>query len=284
MKTERRHELEKNQLADWLGHSLQWCEENARLLAGSVVGVLIVAVVFLVLSNRKEERAASAWNSFFSATASDNTTGLETLAKADSDLLAGQMADMVLADIALNEGIDLLSSDREAGEKRLAEAKKFYTDLKGYKSDDRLQERAALGLARYYESMGLIDDAKAQYTTLKDWKGGLYHDVAAQKLAYLEKPATLAFAKWYRDQKPKPKPSGTALFDPHNLSTLPNTEASFPPATTSGATPTGTPAATPTATAATTAAVATPSATPALSPSASPTVTPTATPSATPPK
>jgi len=273
MKTERRHELEKNQLADWLGHTITWCEDNARLLVGCVAGLLIIGAAFAMLSNRKEEREAKAWDSFFAARSgqSADTTALESIAKTDKDLFAGKLADITLADIALNQGLELMSTDREQAETHLTQARNHYSEVRKA-GDEHLQERAELGLARCYESMGQIDEAKAEYTKLKGRKDGLYVDLATQKLAYLDKPATIAFAKWFRDQKPKPRPAGTGFLNSGNLDKMPP----FPDGTAAAA-PAATPSATPTATAA-----ATPSASPSATPTetAKPSATPTASPTA----
>jgi hypothetical protein len=275
MKTERRHELEKNQLADWLANSITWCEENARLLVGVVAGIMIIGAAFALLSTRKEEREAKAWNSYFAAKAEagKDPSGLETVAKADGDLFAGKLADLTLADIALNQGLAAINTNRELAETQLTQAKNYYSKVRKA-GDEHLQERADLGMARYYESMGMIDEAKTEYEKLKSRKQGLYVDLATQKLAYLEKPATLAFAKWFRDQKPKPKPAGTGFLNPNDLSKLPPFPAGSAAAT-PAASATATPSASPSAS---------PSATPAASPSASPSATPAASakPSATP--
>jgi hypothetical protein len=275
MKTERRHELEKNQLADWLAHSITWCEENARLLVGVVAGILIIGAAFALLSNRKEEREAKAWNTYFAAKAEagKDPSGLEGVAKADGDLFAGKLADLTLADIALNQGLAAINTNRELAETQLTQAKNYYSKVRKA-GDEHLQERADLGMARYYESMGMIDEAKTEYEKLKNRKQGLYVELATQKLAYLEKPATLAFAKWFRDQKPKPKPAGTGFLNPNDLNKLPPFPAGSAAATpTASATPSASPSASPSATPA-----ASPSATPAASakPSATPTASPTA--------
>lgn len=278
MKTERRHELEKNQLADGLGRAITWCEENARLLAGVVTGVLIIGAVFALLSNRKEEREAKAWNSYYTARAEadKDVAGLETVAKADGELFAGKLAELTLADIALNQGLAAMNTNRELAETQLTQARNYYLEVRK-SGEEHLQERADLGLARFHESMGQINEAKAEYKKLKDRKKGLYVDLATQKLAYLDKPATLEFAKWFRDQKPKPKPAGTGLVNPSDLSKLPPFSTG-----TAAATPTASPSATPAATPAATTATATPSASPSATPAASakPSATPTASPTA----
>jgi hypothetical protein len=318
MKTERRHELEKNQLADWLTSKITWCEENARLIAGVVAGIAIIGIVYFVLSNRKQEREASAWNTFFTANIGPDTGALETLAKNDGDLLAGQMADLRLADHFLSQGINEMSKDRAAATEKITKSKDFYSRLEKSRTV-WLQERAALGLARGYETLGMLDKAQEHYTKLRDFKDGLYHDLAVEKLEYLGRKSTKEFAEWYKNHKPRKLPGAGAgpLVDPSRF-TMPNDAAHsglnltpdtiFPAGTAAGTTPaapattatgdaaryavpaavpSGSPAATPAATPATSAAPAasTPAATapaPSTTPTGSkPAVSPTASASAT---
>jgi hypothetical protein len=291
MKTERRHELEKNQLADWLTSKITWCEENARLIAGVVAGIAIIGIVYFVLSNRKQEREAAAWNTFFTANVGPDTGALETLANNDGDLLAGQLADLRLADHNLAQGIDEMSKDRTAATEKITKSKDYYTRLE--KSRNAwMQERAALGLARGYETLGMLDKAQEHYTKLRDFKDGLYHDFAVEKLKYLGRRQTQEFAEFYKNHKPRKLPGAGPLVDPSRF-TMPNDathsglnltpDTIFPAGTAAATTTTPAPASTATGDASRYAVpAATPSGTPAATPTGTPTATPTATPAATP--
>ena len=52
MKTERRHELQTNILADWLGHKTEAIRPYFKLILGGIAAVLIVAIVATVASWR----------------------------------------------------------------------------------------------------------------------------------------------------------------------------------------------------------------------------------------
>ncbi|MGC3971711.1 MAG: tetratricopeptide repeat protein [Pirellulales bacterium] len=281
MKTERRHELEKNQLADWLAHKLTWAEQNASLLVGVVVAAVVVIGVVMYWQNSRSEKSLEAWNEYFGAVEKRDPTvvadGLEKVAKDSGAIVPGQMADILLGDIALNDGINQLNTDREAGEKRLNEAKNYYVDARNAASDPRLRERATFGLARFYESLGLLDEAMKEYKTLADNQDGLYQADAVRKLEFLSMPTTLAFAKAYRDRTPVPKPAGTSMFNLDDLNKLPKSEASFP-----GETKSTTPASTTTPAMPAAPATATAPAASATSPAASASPTPSATPAPSP--
>ncbi len=260
MKTARRHELETNELADRLGPYVDWCRSNLAIILAAVLGLLVVIGGFFYFQGRAKQRAAAAWDEFFKAQSANDTNRLVGLVDQQPDTAAGLLAALYLADLDFVQGVSLMSTDRDQAEGRLNDAKNRYVHVRQAATDARIQERAVLGLARYYESMGLIDEAKREYRTVRDVPEGLYKTEAVRKLEMLEQPSFTAFADWYRKQRPKPKPAGTGTFDQDDLRAVPPDESTFPAA--SGTAP----AATPTA-----------SSTPTVTPSAAkPTATSTA--------
>ncbi len=73
MKTERRHELQTNQLADWLGRQIENIRPHFTTIL-TVVAVLIVAMIgYGIWSSRSQEAAAEAWTSYFNVSFAENT-------------------------------------------------------------------------------------------------------------------------------------------------------------------------------------------------------------------
>jgi predicted negative regulator of RcsB-dependent stress response len=230
MKSEQRHELQKNELADGLVRAAEWSRVNTPLLLGVVAGAAVVVGGYLYFHNASLENAAGQWNTFFSAAGTQDAPQLESLSVRESGTPAGQMANLLLADTALSNGIDLMSTDRSAAEIKLNDAKNRYSKVRQEAADPLLNERAVLGLARYYETLGLLDEAVKEYTTLKtSWPNGPYADMAGRKIEYLSAASTKAFANWYREHKPlPPAPMGTGSFPGLGDLKLPTDEKSFP--------------------------------------------------------
>src|SRR5262245_3316954 len=67
MKTERRHELKHNELADWLGKSIETVEHNYRPILGGVVVLGLVVGAFLYLRSESGHKRAEGWNQYFQA-------------------------------------------------------------------------------------------------------------------------------------------------------------------------------------------------------------------------
>lgn len=231
MKSEQRHELQQNSLARWLEGTIEWCRMNAPLLVGIVLGILIVVGGITYFRHRSESRAVDEWSEFFAAAQRDDTIKLQSIGTRYAADTPGQLATLLLADTALASGVELMSSDREEAEKKLNDAKTGYFDVRNKSSDSLLKERATLGLARYYESVGMLEEAIKEYQSLaKDWPNGPFSKLAEQKIEYLQFPSTQAFAKWYREHKPLPPAPAGAAGMPNfgDLHKLPTDEKSFP--------------------------------------------------------
>ena len=64
MKSERRHDLQTNALADWLGEKVKKIQENATLVGGGFLLILIIVVFLFVRQNRLAGAASEGWTRF----------------------------------------------------------------------------------------------------------------------------------------------------------------------------------------------------------------------------
>jgi hypothetical protein len=61
MKSERRHELETNVLADWLGRQLTAARQHGRLIAWVLATIVVVAGIWMIVARVRSGRLATAW-------------------------------------------------------------------------------------------------------------------------------------------------------------------------------------------------------------------------------
>jgi len=81
MKTERRHELQHNQLADWIGNQVGQVQQHTKtILAAVILGSAVIIAAFVILSDRKAAQAA-AWTEFNLAFSSRDPVALADVAK-----------------------------------------------------------------------------------------------------------------------------------------------------------------------------------------------------------
>ena len=64
MKTERRHELQTNQLADWLGESLLFVERYTKAIIATVVALAVVVLATFYLNYQSSRRQAAVWERY----------------------------------------------------------------------------------------------------------------------------------------------------------------------------------------------------------------------------
>jgi hypothetical protein len=72
MKSERRHELQTNYLADWLTHKIETIRPYLNMILIAVALVALAAIVGAFVTGEQSTRAAVAWTDYFSAAAQSN--------------------------------------------------------------------------------------------------------------------------------------------------------------------------------------------------------------------
>lgn len=201
MKTERRHELQKNELADWLGDKLIALQKYSGAIGASVVAVVVLIALGIYLSNRSASQTALAWERYFRASTTENTDELKQLADNLSSA-AGQWARLRLADQQLDQATNQLFQDPVQARKSLAGAVDNYRWLAEHSSDKLLQQRATLGLAKTYESEDKLPEAREQYEKLvKSWPDSVYGTEAKNRLRDLDKKSTREFYDWFAQRE-----------------------------------------------------------------------------------
>jgi tetratricopeptide (TPR) repeat protein len=219
MKTERRHELQENELATWLGDQIMKLQPYLKAIAG---GAVLLAVVFLAtsyLNARNEEAQQEAWAGYFAALATGDPAEFQKVAETYPGTIAAGWSLQSAGDLLLNQGIGELFRNRETAKTQLEAALQTYKTVTDAYSDAMLQQRAYLGLAKAEESLGNFDQAKKHYQQITEkWSESEMADLAADRLAQLDRPGTKEWYDWFAQQEPVTSP----LDMPGFLNDLPN--------------------------------------------------------------
>ncbi len=208
MKTERRHELQTNDLADWMGEKIEDLKPYSTAIWGTVLAVLAVIVALVYWSRKSEAQLERTWDSYFNARNEPTPEGLKTVAEAHPKTPAGLWSRLTLADVQLSKGVNALFEDRTEGQEALKEAVEAYEYvIANAPRDSLLAERATFGLGEALESQNELDKARAQYEAVEaNWPDGAFSTQAKQRLADLDKASTKQFYDWFAKQEPKRKP------------------------------------------------------------------------------
>lgn len=244
MKSEHRHELQRNDLKEIALRAKPWFEQHGmQALVGLVIALVMIAVGIYWVNQPKAD--APGWGKLTTAQTLDE---YGAVADKYSDSLAGVWARLRMAELNLEDGIRSLFTDRELGAKDVKRAQDdFEAVLKSSVAlPDSLKQRALLGLGRAQEALsdGDTQAALATYRRLQeDYPGSIYENLVKQRIKDLETGDAKAFYAWFHSQKPKPPdfrrpndgaagtgalPSGASL--PGDIP-----DVSLPPKPTSGA-------------------------------------------------
>jgi len=197
MKSERRHELERNELADWLGEILAKVKPYQNL----ILAVLLLAVVsvgcYTWWIRQTATKTAAGWNQFYRAFTQQAVTpaNFDQIAEQYPGTQVGHWAATLAADLHLNAGCNLLFYNKANANQELRQAVEYYVTVREQSRQPMLLERATYGLARALEAQGDLEQAVARYEDIvQSWPDGAYAAQAARRAEQLKQPATKA---WY---------------------------------------------------------------------------------------
>ena len=206
MKSERRHELQHNQLADALGQTAGRVKPYLRLVGGLVVLFAVVGIAYAYITGKEGQRAATGWDEYFEAVNSGDREHLTSISERFAGTSVAPWARIVAADMALMEGCGTLFKNKANARDLLRQAVDSYQTVLNDPRDEMLRQRALFGLGRAHESLATLDDlnkAREDYKKLvKGWPEGVYTPVAKARLADLDKNSTKEFYDWFAKYEP----------------------------------------------------------------------------------
>jgi hypothetical protein len=210
MKAEKRHELEKNELADWIGEHIEAAKPYAPTIGIVLVGGTLAALLAIYLLGTSGTAAARAWSSYFTAVNErDPEIPLEQFVKELPDTPASLWAEQTLGDINLIQGSQALFSNREEAKKLLDKAEASLTKVNAEAKNPMLQARAKLSLAKLYEAKCLPEKAKAFYEEVVQLeKDSAIGKLAQQGVKRMSDPRDVELLAWFAEQKPRRPAAG----------------------------------------------------------------------------
>lgn len=223
MKTERRHELQKNELADALGHELDYIKPYAKTIVGVLIAVAAVATTIAFLSSQRAEKNATAWGDFFNVIADSDPKEMASLAETHPGTSAALWAELAAGDMKLATGSRHMFDDRKEAEVNLDQAKRHFENVsKQAGKQVLLARRAKLGLAQTYEAMNEPEAAQPIYEELvKENAEDAFGLAAKERLAQMKRLSEENWYAWFSAYKPVPPTDplqGRGPLDLDNLS------------------------------------------------------------------
>jgi predicted negative regulator of RcsB-dependent stress response len=204
MKSEHRHQLETNWLAKKLDASIEQFRPYAPSIAGVVLALVVIMFLWSYIAGSSSARQSQAWDVFNLAVAEQipDVEQLRQVAQEHPGTTLQQMADVTWADSEVLKASNNYIYNRSAAMEALAKATSAYQGVIHSSQDERLKNRAQLGLARVYELQGKLDEASKAYLQVAGGYGQ-YAKLQAERLAQPEAKETYAWLKNARPPLPR---------------------------------------------------------------------------------
>ncbi len=205
MKSERRHELQQNELADRLTHTIEWCKANGQLILGSLIGVAIIGIGIAYYTSISRKNNQTRWNAYYEAQSeSDADTivdSLEAVATEHEGSPTENWALLSAANRLLDSGMQAVFSNPTQAKEDLDKAIAHYNQLLDPKRNNSPSElivrEATFGLAQAYEGTNQFEQAIAQYKEVAKWEDSAMANTSAERAKYLSNPSIQEWAVWY---------------------------------------------------------------------------------------
>ncbi len=220
MKSERRHELQTNTLADWTGHQIDNVKPHLNLILTVVLAAVAVLLAWVYFREWNSSRTTAAWTDFYSAANSSDAASLVEMAQKHAGEPASVWALLLASDVQLEQGAEQAFRDRKEAETSLKQAAEGYETVLKDPAHGRtplLRRRAMFGLAESHETLFAVtgdkeslEAAKKYYTEVaKAWPDTVLGRTAREKDAALASRNTQEFLAWFSKQEPiKTEPPG----------------------------------------------------------------------------
>jgi tetratricopeptide (TPR) repeat protein len=211
MKTERRHELQKNDLVEHLNRSMETVRPYSSLITVLVVVAAVVGLGYLIFSRQAAKNEAQAWNEYYQAQTGVegfDAEKLQAVADEHPNSAARDWALLAIANQSLERGDQLLARDKPAATPHLEAAAEKYRALSKDARVAAVRERATFNLGIAYEALGEADKAIEAYGAVQ----GALAPVAAARVENLKQPEAREFYAWYAKAEPP-----TPFLPPHGM-------------------------------------------------------------------
>ena len=228
MKSEERHKLQQNELADWLGRCYTVIKPYVNAILAVVLLVVVVGCLTFWWRQQSKSEVSTGWDQLFAALEADHIAEIDKVAEQNPNSEIGHWATVISGDLHLANGCQELFTNKATGSQDLQKALDEYTKVRKETRNPLLRERAIFGLARTYEalsgtrrSQGELDKAIQNYQELvHNWKDGAYYSLAKDRLEDLDTPAGKKFYDQFAQFDPQPKfspPVTAPSFDSKSL-------------------------------------------------------------------
>jgi len=197
-------------LAEGIAAGIDVLRPHLRAIFLGLAGLFFASLAWMWMNQQQEALKAKSWDDYMNAAVinPEDPAALADVVNQHPGTPAADWARLVQAEMALNEGTQLLFVDRDRATPRIQAAADGYTELLLRRTKGLLAERATFGLAKANESLGRIDEARNGYEAVAaDYPEGALAPLARQRSKSLAGESAREWYEWFAAQKMTPPPA-----------------------------------------------------------------------------
>jgi len=200
MSATRKIEITEQTNQNWMDRTIEQLAPYRRAILGLVLALLVGIVAYSLITRQNEQKVTRAWDNYFSI--SEITPANEEAArKVIAELGAsepGQLLKLKFSQYLLREGTQQLFSDKDAGKKKLNEARSGFESVAAASKNSLTIEESLLGVAVCEAALGNQKEAIAAYEKqLKQFPQGLFAKVASNNLERIKSASASQWYDWF---------------------------------------------------------------------------------------
>ncbi|WP_404310831.1 tetratricopeptide repeat protein [Neorhodopirellula lusitana] len=201
MNSERRHDLQENELATALGKINESIDPYSKPIGIAVAVGLIGFLGWGFYNSSQSDRRSDATLQLIEASVSGDSETLATVAAQYADTPAAAWSRLYQGSSKMGVGMNALFNSRDEAEELLSEASAAFKEALSLSKDTLIQSRAYFGLARIAESLGDTDEAIKNYeAAMTVGESEAMVEEAQKRIDTLSKPNAKEFLAWFNEQ------------------------------------------------------------------------------------
>lgn len=201
MSSERRHQLEHNELAVWLFKVNKSIEPYSKQIAILVSLSIVALLAWSFLSSEEVAKRSDATLQLIQASGSGDAVMLGQVAESYQGTASGSWAKLYEGQALVSQGIQTIFTDRTGAEELLQQAEDVLLSAVNSSTETLLVSRGHYGIAQAREALGEVEKAIESYNqVIQINESEAMVKRAEARIEALERPESQAFLAWFSEQ------------------------------------------------------------------------------------
>lgn len=201
MSSERRHQLEHNELAVWLFKVNKSIEPYSKQIAILVSLSIVALLAWSFLSSEEVAKRSDATLQLIQASGSGDAGMLGEVAESYQGTASGSWAKLYEGQALVSQGIQTIFTDRTFAEELLQQAEDVLLSAVNSSTETLLVSRGHYGIAQAREALGEVEKAIESYNqVIQVNESEAMVKRAEARIEALERPESQAFLAWFSEQ------------------------------------------------------------------------------------